>query len=1147
MKAKMLKIAGVKSEKEFYKKYPTEEAFMKAHGKAFKKAQIGTFIGGEQGAGFQPVNFKDVYDEADYAVTGSTEDQRREEARRDAEVKAAQQSAQGDGGGGLGGFLQQLPQLLGEGGGEGAAGGEGMSEMAAAFGGARKGKKIKKAQAGTEAQPEPQQSDYPDYQSWKGDHDLWSSGQTYVGMGAPSSGSISTAPASIPNPGAELEEKTGDKLMKTIGKYAGPTGKVIEGIQQLKEEKKALQRATQARDVSALVKQAASTRPEQTERRYMRPEDITNTGEEFFPIYGVGTNVLAKNGASVGGGEIMNTFAPNTLYDDLGYEPLNDSERYKQFYYGGKMQTAQDGGEWMEGTGLHNFATSGGTQATGQLITGITGENAGGNIGGTIGGTAGMLIGGPVGKLVGQAAGQLIGTALDRKPQQIKKAKAATQRNIQATAFQQGIQAGQVQNSSFMQDGGMTSPYAWMSHTWQPQVIATFGEHKVKDLLTPPKDADMLRAGGHLKEYTPPSARAMSTERPAFEMGGELKTHWGGYAETMSQNPYLPDGGETIMFRGQSHDESDGKGNTGIGITYGDNPVEVERGEPAMKMKDGGGAPGDSSLVVFGNLKIPKAYIPFLSKDAEGKKFKTYVADLSEKENKINKKISKAVDELDDLDVQTPFDKLKFNSLDLTINGGNAQLADIADIKTSAASLQNAINDTAEEYGLIADDLAKGKVVAAKYGKNIAKAQNGYTSKYGLQPWTGDKTTGIKNASAYTAKEWDEIAEQIGFDKTGKKGNRAFQEYLFQDPELKSMIINNHQRLYNSDPTSTVRNWFDNKLGAGWAAPGLKAKDLPGIEIKTPSTFKTTELKTTTTDTTTPKKSQVPTVEYKRSGLLDVIGQVLPYVRPTDQEDLDPTQLMGEMYALATNQLEPVQAQTLQPQLDVPYDISLQDQLNENEATFRSQQRLMGYNPAMQSQLNAQKYQANQRVLGEQFRMNQALKNQVYKDNRNLLNQFNLQNLAILDKQYERQEMAKSKTKATNLEALKSIGDKYMRNQLENRTLATMENMYNYRFDPRFRAVNVNAPYQPVIPTIAGATAERVPVLDQNGNILYYEQRVGDKSTTVVSSPATTPGTPQTEVKVKSNKEEIEAGRKGLKVGKKKNLNSSIVKAFRNI
>ena len=70
----------------------------------------------------------------------------------------------------------------------------------------KKERSIKKAQGGTQAQPEPQQSDYPDYQSWKADHDLWSSGQTYVGMSAPPSGSISTAPASIPNP-IEVEEK----------------------------------------------------------------------------------------------------------------------------------------------------------------------------------------------------------------------------------------------------------------------------------------------------------------------------------------------------------------------------------------------------------------------------------------------------------------------------------------------------------------------------------------------------------------------------------------------------------------------------------------------------------------------------------------------------------------------------------------------------------------------------------------------------------------------------------------------------------------------------------------------------------------------------------------------------------------------------
>ena len=49
MRADFLKIAGVKSEAEFYKKFPSEKAFMKKHGKALKKlkakkAQVGAMI-----------------------------------------------------------------------------------------------------------------------------------------------------------------------------------------------------------------------------------------------------------------------------------------------------------------------------------------------------------------------------------------------------------------------------------------------------------------------------------------------------------------------------------------------------------------------------------------------------------------------------------------------------------------------------------------------------------------------------------------------------------------------------------------------------------------------------------------------------------------------------------------------------------------------------------------------------------------------------------------------------------------------------------------------------------------------------------------------------------------------------------------------
>jgi len=212
--------------------------------------------------------------------------------------------------------------------------------------------------------------------------------------------------------------------------------------------------------------------------------------------------------------------------------------------------------------------------------------------------------------------------------------------------------------------------------------------------------------------------------------------------------------------------------------------------------------------------------------------------------------------------------------------------------------------------------------------------------------------------------------------------------------------------------------------------------------------------------------------------LAAAISQALNYLRPSDVEQLDPNQLIGEMYALATNQLEPVQAQTFQPQLGTPYDISLQDILNENEAAFRSQQRMLGYNPAAQSMLNAQKYQANQKVLGEQFRLNQAEKQRVYEQNRNLLNQAQLQNLGILDRQYERQAQALSKTKATTQAALSSIASKYAQNKLENRTLATYENLYNYRFDPRFRAQSMQfADFN--IPTVSNYSADELEAMAQ--------------------------------------------------------------------
>jgi hypothetical protein len=898
MKAEILKMAGVKSEKEFYKKFPTEESFIKVHGKALKKAQMGAMIQGNQSpqTNPRPINFQQLYDQNDMYITGSTQDMRNKQAQDQASLAAQQQAANKKSG--IADAIGQIGKIAGD-----------MSKSDSG----KNGKKLKKAQSGI-----------------------------------------------------------GD----LVGKAGGPmavaqnVGQVVEGFQQMKEDKNIMKGAQQMAGVSDVALQASQTQPEQVQRKYVRPEDNVNTGQEFFPTYGVGT-VLAKNGT-----EIANTFAPNTIYTDLGYAAVGGN--FSNFGNQDFMKFNKAGQE----TGISKFAGQGGGDALSQLTAGIgspkgQGISGGGKIGGGIGSTVGTALGGPVGGMVLGKVGEIAGNLLDKKAEKTEAANKKTDQNVMAMALGQGSQALQQANASYMRDGGMANP----------QIINQFGNYKLSQLLQPDPTMDTLRAGGHLKSYTPPSERAMYTGREQFAMGGDLETHWGGYAEPMSYNPYLPEGGETVMFRGKSHDESDGKGNTGIGITYGDSPVEVERGEPALQLRNG--SDGDNSLTVYGNLVIPKMGAEMIGNSkAAGKKFKNYVADLSKTEQKQNKLIEKSVDELDNLDVNNPYDLLKFESYKANMLGANQKLKNIADEKIKLADLQSAINDTAEEYGFEADALAKGEVKQAKKGASIKKAQGG------------------KDIS-----------------------NKIYRDALALEPRVRLML----EKQLDTLP--------DDKLATILAKERKPDFSLPKI----PESVKKAGIK------------QRPEPTEEEFDWMTIANQILPYVRPTDAEELDPRQLSGEMLALAQNQLEPVQAQTFQPQLSTPYDISLQDIINKNQADYRAAQRMIGYNPAALASLNAQKYQANQQVLGEQFRMNQAMRDKVFAENRNMLNQANLQNLGILDQQYGRQQQALSNTKATAQAALNSISAKYLQNQAENRTLQTYENLYNYRFDPRFRAQNMNA------------------------------------------------------------------------------------------
>jgi hypothetical protein len=950
MKDQMLKIAKVKSEKEFYKKYPTEEAFMKAHGKELKKAAMGKSM----------VN-KQLHQLTDFGNPPI------------AQV-----------GGNFSKYLQGTNQF-------GMNPDGTMRQVGGAFNNASMAQ-YSGQQAASQASAQ--------YATPSSDQLL---GKNEINSG---------------------EDAGGVDAAGIAGAAIGALPGIIGGVQAMEAQTKSINKAYQARELSELNLQANLTR-EKVKRKYVRPEDYIAQPGQLGNPYGSGTNFLSKNGRMIGGNptEIQNMYNPGDIYTDAGYEPL-ESQKLKQYKQGGNLPEAEFG-DYFQSSGQAQIGSAVGT-AAGSLI--------GGPLGGAIGG------------LIGTGLGNLLGGARDARELQREKSKA--EMNTQQAAFQQ---AQQNQFGAYMEQGGKVDvgdEYKWVSHTWQPQTIAKFGEYNVKDLLKPPTDADMLRAGGHLKEYTPPSAEAMFTGRPELKpltmeqggqmaMGGDLEILEGGKAETISYNPFLPDGGETIMFKGRSHD------NGGIPINFGENGVEVEGGEPAVKLRDGGNS---SNMVVFGNMKLSKmAADEFGIPDAKGKKFKHVANDISKVEKKQNKLIEKATETADMTTGSSGFDQLKMNTSQAQLMGANMKLKSAAMLKQNLAAVQNAILDTASELGVKSDELAQGKLVKekdprmmAKYGKKLKKAQSGDYE------YLGPKEEEFDFSDMNSSTSGGVTSDQYGnfFDQSGS-------------------IVDQSGDLPEAVGVAGVE-------GGGGGFGNVLNTLGKGLQKYGPT----------------------------------LLSNLAPFLRPRTKLDIDPEQLYPEYFAMATNQVEPVKAQTFQPMLDTPMDISFNDQLSAVDSQSRAAIRAAGSNPAAQAMIMSQSLEAKNKVLGEQARINAANKMQTYDKNRAALNDAQLKNLQILDNQYVRQSQARSNTRAQTLEALKSIAAKTAQNKLENRTLNTYENMYNYRFSPSGTAFNTNAPAQFNIPGAGGIEGltdldkdkikelyEKIVSRDRTGNIIGSKER----------------------------------------------------------
>ena len=578
-------------------------------------------------------------------------------------------------------------------------------------------------------------------------------------------------------------------------------------------------------------------------------------------------------------------YNPGDLYSDLGYEPLNDSNQVKQYRKGGHIPKAQMG--------------------IGDM----------------------MAIGVEAGNMLGDATAGIIGMGTKRLNKQ-------NQQMLGQAAFQSGMQGiQQNQFGAFMEDGG------WVSNDWQPQTITKFGEYDVKDLFKEDPMMDTLRSGGSLKHPRDLTQRALQT----YDMGGELQIDDRGDIDFMGYNPETAKTGASGYIgitRGPSHD------NGGFNIDYNGNEVEVEGNETVMEKQDGGPVGGESALNILGNMKIGKygeemvddVNKQTLKKLLKGRnikdvKFKHLGNNIAKKTKSLNKYQEKYVNMVDSADED---DLLALSTAQAGLTGIQMQYKDLNNLQTGLIDLQNIYHDTAKENNYedtpkFLEDVKKGnlknqaamggKLTKAQFGTSTGKRTNNPLADYlirGMGPFANLDFQIPKNAD-FTPQA--SAATTSSSSNSTKKSSSGKSKAPVQ--QLKDL------------PTTPYVSPLDSRWDKYLPAKG------ENIPIPYRSAKDATEGKKKV-DSIKSKEDTATTTKDKKFDYLRLLRELQPYITPSNQEPLDPNQLAGEMLALATNQLQPVQAQSYIPQLETPYSISFQDQMNANQADFNAMQRQLG-------------------------------------------------------------------------------------------------------------------------------------------------------------------------------------------------------------
>lgn len=493
-----------------------------------------------------------------------------------------------------------------------------------------------------------------------------------------------------------------------------------------------------------------------------------------------------------------------------------------------------------------------------------------------------------------------------------------------------------------------------------------------------------------------------------------------------------------VEFKGPSHEEG------GIPISYDGTRVEVEGGEPAYIDKQG-------DLNIFGNLNVP----------GTGKKFKQIAKLIGKHEASAIKKLEKSAIAMGSNDQQDKFEMLKYNSANLQSVAASNDLAQLSYLKDRLSALQERELLSSGNYQ--SDKAQDGKKV--RKPSMAERHNNPGNIKYA--PWLakkfgakqGDRATDGGNFAVFPNKETGLTAMKTLLKGPGYK-SRTVEDAIkrwtnsegykqdagtlkgrkvgeLNDADLKNLI--NHittgedSKLYDLDFLFTGRP-KDPVIDASIHPPQMPVAGQPTIPGKY------------TNDPgpgiNPPGKKTVPIPDLPE--LYPPNGSKPPVRNPLGISQIGP-----ELLALI-DRPDFVPGQRYEPDLFSPYQVSFQDRLNENQASFNRASMSADNNSAAASVLAGQKYLADSGVLADQFRTNQGTTNDITNKNIALLNDAQLKNLQLADTQFTRQTQAVANTRQNIYNAVSSLAAKIGQNRLETKSYNAVSSLYpQYEFNDR--------------------------------------------------------------------------------------------------